>query len=465
MVDTIMLAAAAAASAVSARMAGLDPIGVGWLVVFSLASLTVLAVGGNYRPRFTLHLLDDLGAILGATAIAAMAVTFVRVLLTDDPGAASEAVRAWLFAVTYLAAGRAGMELMLAWMRRRGEYAEPTLIVGAGTVGQLVARRLIGRPEFGLRPVAFLDDDPLHTDPVPDVPVLGTGQMRPGVHDRRELVSRLESVIKGLDVRYVIVTFSLSSHETELKLVRTCQELGVSVSLVPRLFEGIPDQTRLERLGGLPLISVHASDPRGWQFAFKYAVDRIVAALAIVLLSPILALAALGTLLTLGRPVLFRQRRVGLDGQVFEMVKFRTMRQAGASAPEDELVLEEEDTAPGGIEGEDRRTGFGSFLRRFSIDELPQLFNVLRGEMSLIGPRPERVGYAQHFDRKVHRYEDRHRVKSGITGWAQVHKLRGKTSLHDRVEWDNYYVENWSLWLDLKIIPLTLFAVLRDRSE
>jgi exopolysaccharide biosynthesis polyprenyl glycosylphosphotransferase len=266
-------------------------------------------------------------------------------------------------------------------------------------------------------------------------------------------------VIKRFDVGYVIVTFSLSTHEKELALVRSCQDLGVSVSLIPRLFEGIPDQTRLERLGGLPLVSIHPSDPKGWQFELKYGLDRVAGAIGIVLASPLLVIGAIGTLLTLGRPVLYRQHRVGLDGQEFEMLKFRTMRAGGS--PDQVKGEVEGELAPGGVEGEDRRTRFGSLLRRFSIDELPQLFNVLRGEMSMIGPRPERVSYAQYFDQIVRRYADRHRVKSGITGWAQVNGLRGKTSLADRVEWDNYYVENWSLWLDLKIVARTIPALFK----
>ncbi|MGH3995461.1 MAG: nucleoside-diphosphate sugar epimerase/dehydratase, partial [Pseudonocardiaceae bacterium] len=160
LVDVMMLAAAVAASEISGQVPGGTPVSLGWLLAFSVAVLVLLAAGGAYRARFTLHLLDDFGAILGATAIAAMGITFVRVLFADSPSAAPEAVRAWLFAVTYLTAGRAGMELVLSRRRRRGEYAEPALIVGAGRVGQLVARRLSERPEFGLRPVAFLDDDP-----------------------------------------------------------------------------------------------------------------------------------------------------------------------------------------------------------------------------------------------------------------------------------------------------------------
>ena len=156
--------------------------------------------------------------------------------------------------------------------------------------------------------------------------------------------------------------------------------------------------------------------------------------------------------------MLFRQRRVGRDGQVFDMLKFRSMRvrRTGGHG-----FRPEQGSAPGGVEGEDRRTPFGRFIRRTALDELPQLFNVLRGEMSLVGPRPERPEFVSLFDDDIDRYGDRHRVRSGITGWAQVDGFRGQTSLADRVEWDNFYIENWSLWLDVKILLMTIPAALR----
>jgi lipopolysaccharide/colanic/teichoic acid biosynthesis glycosyltransferase len=159
--------------------------------------------------------------------------------------------------------------------------------------------------------------------------------------------------------------------------------------------------------------------------------------------------------------VFFRQRRVGRDGRPFDLLKFRSMRMPGDARGEKAAVLLPDDTAPGGVEGADRRTAVGRLMRRLSIDELPQLLNVLRGEMSIVGPRPERPEFVELFERRVQGYEDRHRVKSGITGWAQVHGLRGKTSLSDRIEWDNYYIENWSLKLDLKILIMTISAVFR----
>jgi lipopolysaccharide/colanic/teichoic acid biosynthesis glycosyltransferase len=174
--------------------------------------------------------------------------------------------------------------------------------------------------------------------------------------------------------------------------------------------------------------------------------------------------AAVAVAVSLGRPILYRQRRVGLDGRPFDILKFRTMRPAGETSPAAAGDLVAEGIAPGGVEGEDRRTRTGALLRTTSIDELPQLFNVIRGEMSLVGPRPERPELVALFEERVYRYDERHRVKAGITGWAQVHGLRGNTSLADRVEWDNYYIENWSLWLDVKILLMTFTAVLHHRG-
>jgi lipopolysaccharide/colanic/teichoic acid biosynthesis glycosyltransferase len=211
------------------------------------------------------------------------------------------------------------------------------------------------------------------------------------------------------------------------------------------------------------LLELHASKPRSISYSVKYALDRLVAAALLLLLSPLLVAAALAVFLSLGRPILYRQARVGRDGRVFGMLKFRTMRPPDNS--EDHVQEFVAERAPGGVEGTDRRTRVGTFLRTTSLDELVQLVNVLNGEMSMVGPRPERPEYVEYFASRVHRYDDRHRVKGGITGWAQIHRLRGQTSIQERVEWDNYYIENFSIWLDLKILLLTIPAILRVRSE
>jgi exopolysaccharide biosynthesis polyprenyl glycosylphosphotransferase len=212
----------------------------------------------------------------------------------------------------------------------------------------------------------------------------------------------------------------------------------------------------------MPLYRLRAVNPKGWQFAIKHALDRAMGAILLLMLAPLMLAATVAVKVSSPGPVFFRQRRVGRDGRPFDLLKFRSMRTTDARPKGKVQVLLPEDTAPGGVEGADRRTAIGRLIRRVSIDELPQLINVLKGEMSIVGPRPERPEFVELFERRVTRYEDRHRVKAGITGWAQVHGLRGKTSLSDRIEWDNYYIENWSLWLDLKILLLTVAAVFRD---
>ena len=232
------------------------------------------------------------------------------------------------------------------------------------------------------------------------------------------------------------------------------------VSVVPRLYESVSEHGRLDRIGGLPLFSPHAIDPRGWQFTVKHAIDRAFALVALIVLSPVLMALALAIRLSSPGPAIFRQRRVGRDGRVFELLKFRTML-----AGNGERFTLRADVAPGGIEGADRRTRIGCWLRSSSVDELPQLVNVLRGEMSLIGPRPERPEFAEQFAREIQGYDDRHRVRSGITGWAQANGLRGQTSIADRVELDNHYINNWSPGLELRILALTLAEVARFRKD
>jgi exopolysaccharide biosynthesis polyprenyl glycosylphosphotransferase len=384
-----------------------------------------------------------------ATSLAGMAVLAARALIAAPPDLSAQVIRTWAFATAYVAAGRVALHWSRTQSYRHGESVRPTLIIGAGKIGRLAASRLLQHPELGLKPVGFLDKDPLVSeDQTLPLPVLGASW-------------DLDRVVSQHRVEQVIITFSRAPHEVLLRMVRRCEELGVNVAFVPRLYEKMTSRLTVEHIGGLPLISARSSNPKGLQFMIKYAVDRVVAGVILLLALPILIPAALAVLATLGRPLFFRQVRVGRDGRTFEMLKFRTMRPVTEELDQQELELPP-DTAPGGVEGSDRRTGIGTFLRRTSLDELPQLLNVLKGEMSLIGPRPERPEFVGLFEESVYRYSDRHRVKSGITGWAQVNGLRGKTSLSDRVEWDNYYIENWSLWLDLKVLLLTFLAVARS---
>jgi exopolysaccharide biosynthesis polyprenyl glycosylphosphotransferase len=441
--DVVLLLAAALMSQLGSNGAGIVDMPDAYLLVYAGLAVLFLRMRGMYSWQLRLSMLDSVRNVVVATVLASMAVVSLRILLpgnVDD--LAPQSLRLLAFSGVYLIAGRVALDWAHIRARRGRETARPTLVVGAGQVGALTARRLLEHPEFGLQPVGFLDKEPLDEASLP-LPVLGASW-------------DLERLIEQHGIQHVVITFSTAPSEVLLREVERCEELGVSVSLVPRLFERVTERLTVEHIGGLPLLSARRVDPKGLQFAVKYTVDRIVAGALLLVVLPAFVVLTLGTLLSVGRPIFFRQRRFGLDGREFEMLKFRSMR-----APLEPLVLPDlpANTAPGGIEGDDRRTRFGTFLRRTSLDELPQLLNVLRGDMSLVGPRPERPDFARLFERNVYRYGDRHRVKSGITGWAQVHGLRGKTSLSDRVEWDNFYIENWSLWLDVKILLMTVCAV------
>jgi len=425
-----------------------------WLLPGGVCAL--LALWGLYGGKIQTRLVDGLGQVIGATSLAAISLIAAVALFEPSADPAPLIARAWLFGTVYAVGGR----VLLSWAqgRARGErlIAKPTLIVGAGVIGAHVERRLESQPELGLLPVGYLDSDPPPSDMVPDrhAPVLGSP-------------SEVGEVAAATGARHVVLGFSTAPDRKLIPLVRECEARGLEVSLVPRLFESVNERVALEHLGGLPLFGLHSIDPEGWQFTVKHVLDRVAAAVLLTLLAPVMLALALAVKLTSRGPVLFRQRRIGQDGRDFEILKFRSMEvpptPQARTAPAGLFALPG-DVGPGGVEGADRRTPVGSFMRSCSLDELPQLLNVVRGEMSLVGPRPERPEFVDLFGSRIERYDDRHRVKSGITGWAQVNGLRGKTSLRDRVEWDNFYIENWSLSLDLKILLMTL-ASLFKRAE
>jgi lipopolysaccharide/colanic/teichoic acid biosynthesis glycosyltransferase len=402
------------------------------LFAFPALVAAMLHVRGVYRRRVRIAL-RALSPMLGAISVAAMSILIFDVLVWGGTGVAPVIGRMWILTVVLLAGTRCLLALARRQARIRGLAGKPTLIVGAGVVGTSIANKLAALPEYGLHPVGFLDDPHRNGDgptPLRHLPVLGSP-------------NDLAEIAEQQGAEHVIFAFTNESDHRLLALARHCEEIGLEVSLVPRLFESINDRVALDWVGSLPVLGIKPLDPKGWQFRVKYALDKPVALGALILLSPLMLLTALAVRLGSPGPILFRQRRIGQDGQVFEMLKFRSMY-----LPTE--VYEFEPTpglAPGGIEG------------------LPQLINVLRGEMSIVGPRPERPEFVSAFGEQLARYTDRHRVKSGITGWAQVSGLRGQTSLVDRVELDNYYIRNWSLSLDLKIALLTVPAVLRTGND
>jgi exopolysaccharide biosynthesis polyprenyl glycosylphosphotransferase len=442
----------AAASLLATRIAPGDG-GGPLLALFAPLTLLCLDSAGRYRQRMRDAALDSAGAGVGSISIAAMTIFVAQMLTTrgDATQVASGALMAWTWLISVVAVTGVAMTLTAIQRRARrsGVIRRRTLIVGTDPAGLEMAARLRRLPEYGLEAIGFLDVTRALPHPPGALPLLGD-------------LGDLETVARRHGVCNVIVCFPEVSHHATLALVARCDALGLETTIVPRLSAAVNHQTRFEYLGAQPLLNLRAVDRESWRFMLKHVMDRAVAALLLVVLSPLLLVLALAVAFSSPGPILFRQRRAGRDGQLFELLKFRTMIQRDdAQAYELYPELAPRGMGPGGVEGIDRRTKVGKLLRCTSLDELPQLVNVLRGEMSLIGPRPERPEFAEMFRQEIERYNERHRVRSGITGWAQVHGLRGQTPLADRVELDNFYIEQWSLGLDLKILLLTLPALLR----
>jgi len=459
LVDLSMLVLAVAAAGLGARAGGAAP---SMVATIGFIALTVALLQGRnlYAPRLVPDTLEDARALLTQVTIAAMGVLALLLVVNVNAPEQVEAggvIRLWGFAAVYVMAGRIALSWSQAQARRRGDAVSPTFVVGTGPVARLAARRLVEHRELGLLPVGFVDSEAeaarASVDDELPIPVVGS-------------IDDLDVLADRYDVTQLIVTMSDGTVGRRLlPMLNRCEEIGISVAYVPGAHEKFGRNIRIEHVGALPLVTAFASDPKGWQFSLKYGIDRVIATFLVVLAAPVLLACAAAVYLSMGRPVFFRQPRVGLDGREFGMLKFRSMRGTPAAGGEaDAAWLAAQlngDTAGAAVVVEDRRTPVGNLLRRTSLDELPQLLNVLLGDMSLVGPRPERTSYVRELESSAYRYGDRHRVRSGITGWAQVHGLRGQTSIADRAEWDNWYIENFSLWLDLKILVLTVVAVLR----
>jgi len=438
-------------------------LGAAWLSAIVALAVLVLAALGTYAPRRRLRLDDELRRVLGGMGFACICIG-AAAAVSGRHGVADAIAVSWLIASPLAGAGRVALFLARRKAHERSPGTGRALIVGAGRVGHLTAKRLLENRQLGLTPVGFLDKEPLGDEALPrarhGLPVLGASW-------------DLEQVVQAESIDTVVIAFSTAPHHVLVSLVRRAWKVGVDVLVVPRLYEVEGRRVRMEHVGGLPLVTLDMSDPTSVKFAFKYALDRVIAGAALLAVAPVLAVVAVAVRCSLGRPILFRQERVGRDGHVFEMLKFRTMHGAPdehgeADAEWAQLILSGDDESPAASAPparSRRRNRVGDLLRMLSLDELPQLWNVVRGDMSLVGPRPERVRYVAQFEDVVYRYGDRHRVKSGLTGWAQVHGLRGETSLHDRVEWDNFYIENWSFWLDLKILLRTVPALFGRRGR
>ena len=414
----------------------------GSLLVLAVVIAALNATAGLYRSRLNLSVLDQAPA-LGVRALAgAAAAAFIGVVLVDGRTTTSLFVTsATYFATALVTRGVVYSGVRAA--RRHGLVEHPTLVLGAGQVGCQIANALGEHPEYGLRVIGFVDSDPLLADADRPAPLLG------GTDD-------LARVIETTGARQVVIAFAAEKSASMVDVIRTCDRLDCQMFIVPRLFELNHRPGRdMEVVWGLPLIRLRPAPFRQAAWKVKRALDVVASATALTVLAPLLAVIAVAVRRETGPGVLFRQRRVGLDGRAFTLLKFTSMK------PLDDA----ESATRWNVANDDRIGPVGRFLRRTSLDELPQLWNVLRGDMSIVGPRPERPHFVDEFAHSTPRYLARHRVPCGMTGWAQVHGLRGDTSIADRARFDNYYIENWSLWLDFKIVVRTVAAVLAGEGR
>lgn len=445
----VFSAAAAVAIGVAWAAAAKDVIPPLWMAaLFVPVVIALLAVRSVYRRRLDRRFLDEIGPIETTVALASMFLLTAMVFMVPGERIGGAVLKVWLCAAVLMPLGRLARIIIQRGLRSQHHLVSPTLIVGNGHVAYKIIDRLRSSPQYGLDPIGLVDAEPPWTGSV------GRG-LTPAI-DYLGSPDGIEQAIRQTGAEGIVIAFSRTHDELLTRVVRVAHRNGCRVWIVPRMFDVVGEHSQIEHVGGLPLLSLPHTDPRGWQFAVKHLTDRCAAALGLLVISPIfLTLMALVRLSSPG-PIFFRQPRVGRDGRVFDCLKFRTMREQPHSLADFEL---KDGAAPGGVEGTDRRTRIGKFLRSTSLDELPQLINVLKGDMSLVGPRPERPEFVELFDMQIRRYGERHRVKAGMTGWAQVHGLRGQTSIADRAEWDNYYIENWSLALDLKILAMTVTAL------
>ncbi len=391
-----------------------------------------------YRPQRLGSRLSEWWDITKASSLAALVLVAVMSLVFRGYDYSRLVIAIfWAFSIVGATMSRVVFREALRVARRRGYNLRYAVVVGGGEAANEVFRLLDRRHDVGVRVLGRLGD-----------------KREDG---ERRWLGAPEDIRAVLDAHQVDIVIIALPHADYPRLGAILDGIGddpVAIHLVPDVFSLSSLRSGIEEFEGLPIIHLRESPLYGWNRLLKRAFDIVVGAAALIALSPVMMAIAIAIKLTSRGPVLYRQQRMGLDGRQFSMLKFRSM-----------VLDAEAQTGPRwAVPDDPRRTGFGAFLRRVSLDELPQLFNVLRGEMSLVGPRPERPSFVEEFRRRVPRYMLRHKVKAGITGWAQINGWRGNTSIEKRIEYDLYYIERWSLGFDIKILLQTLWLGFHHRN-
>ncbi len=397
-----------------------------------------------YRIQRGTQFIDEIFSVTKAMAVAALVVFAMIGLYRDGQVTFSRLTFTyWAFAATALILlARYLLRRVRARSWKQGAGIDRVLVVGSGTAADLVLQRIRMFPDYGYKVVGVVADDLKAGEEFGGAKVLGR-------------TTDLSEIVGNSNVNLVFVAATDMTQDGILQLVDSCRECHTDFRIVPSVLEIMTSRVSTDQLDGIPLLQFrHGLDVDAAKATSKRVLDLVVSGLGMVIGSPLLLVVAILVKLSSPGPVLIHQERTGLGERTLVMHKFRTMR-ADAEA----------ETGPvWAAENDPRRTWIGPVLRRFSLDELPQLWNVFAGEMSLVGPRPERPVFVENFKSRLQRYADRHLVRPGLTGWAQVNDLRGATSVEERLIYDLYYIENWSLAFDLKIILITLFRVFTHKN-
>jgi len=414
------------------------------LAVQIVAIVGAFFFGKMYHRRRTRYSTDDLTTIFSGVSVGTLlSIAVVSLTFRGDATAVDfprvMVIYAWLLTIVTVLAGRSLQARIQRALQMRGIGRTRVVVVGSGEPAATVLQRIAQNPRLGYDIVGLVPYDGQR--PWYEVRLLGS------LDELSRLVSR-EAVDE------VIIALPNASSDDFLNVISRCDRSTISIKVLPDQFQIMAGQLTIGELSGLPLLNLRDVALRGWKLSLKRAIDLIGSAVGLVLLSPFMFLIAILIKLDSPGPALYSQERMGLDGRRFHVIKFRTMR------------TDAEQSGPGWTRpGDPRKTRLGAFLRRTNIDELPQLINVLVGDMSLVGPRPERPMYVEEFVKRIPRYMERHREKAGMTGWAQVNGLRGDTSIEERTKYDLWYIENWSVWLDIKIILATIWQTLSGSHE
>jgi len=417
----------------------------GFLMIQIAVILATLFYYGQYYIPRSVSRVDQIYYVIAAVTIGTLIAVALSTIFFKDNDAIANYPRAMilyalLLSIIFIIIGRMLHQTVRNRLQGRGMGQDRLLVVGTGDTARIILQRIIWSPQLGYDLVGVIDGD-RDEEEFLGVPILG-------------IPEDLPHLIEEFAIDEVIVAIPEKGHREAVRVISYCERGRVTVKVFPDIFQFVTSQATIDDLGGLPLLSVRDYALRGYMLIFKRIIDLVGSGAVLIFVSPLMLFTALAIKLESPGPIFFIQPRMSLDGRQFMMIKFRSMRS------------DAEKDGPGWTTEDDpRQTKLGTYLRRFELDELPNLFNVLLGEMSLVGPRPEQAHYVEQFQKIVPRYLDRHREKAGMTGWAQVSGMRGDTSIIERTKYDLWYSEHWSILLDTKIMLRTIWQLFRPQQK